>query len=550
MNASVLKDKLDRIRAEIGARADRARRAHRTHADRRARARPRAARGGARPGQDAAGAHARRGCSGCEFKRIQFTPDLMPSDVTGGNVFNQQRGAFEFLRGPVFTQLLLADEINRAPAKTQSALLEAMQERSVTIDGIDPPPARTVLRHRHAEPDRVAGDLPAARGAAGPLPVQAGRAAPERRQSRRPSSPATWRASTPARSTACGLARVTTPEELVAMQTAIRGVRVDDSMLDYITEIVGRTRSHRSLYFGASPRASIALLAGAQARAAASGARLRDPRRRQGAGAGGDAPPRRPPARRRDRGRLRRRLRRGDPARGPRPATSPPDDHAADPDAAPRAARAGAAGAGAGGAGRPDAGAADAGGRRRAARAGRCSTRCWRAGRWCVVEREAPSVLSVGRAIPVPLQIRSQARRRAGRSASPTIGRPTPRVRRPAGRARRWPRAAARPSSITCSPSRRGRATSSAITTSATRRRSGCGMRQLRLPAQRRAEGLPGRARPCAPTSCWPARTARPAGARRAPARRRERVRAPARVRPRRRVPQHRLEGDRAAAAA
>ena len=76
---------------------------------------------------------------GCESKRIQFTPDLMPSDVTGGNVFNQQRGAFEFLRGPVFTQLLLADEINRAPAKTQSSLLEAMQERSVTIDGTTRP---------------------------------------------------------------------------------------------------------------------------------------------------------------------------------------------------------------------------------------------------------------------------------------------------------------------------------------------------------------------------------------------------------------------------
>ena len=73
---------------------------------------------------------------GCQFKRIQFTPDLMPSDVTGGNVFNQGKDAFEFFAGPVFTQLLLADEINRAPAKTQAALLEAMQERSVTTDGV------------------------------------------------------------------------------------------------------------------------------------------------------------------------------------------------------------------------------------------------------------------------------------------------------------------------------------------------------------------------------------------------------------------------------
>ncbi|TMD93932.1 MAG: AAA family ATPase, partial [Chloroflexi bacterium] len=72
---------------------------------------------------------------GCGYKRIQFTPDLMPSDVTGGNVFNQQKNAFEFFPGPVFTQLLLADEINRAPAKTQAALLEAMEERQVTADG-------------------------------------------------------------------------------------------------------------------------------------------------------------------------------------------------------------------------------------------------------------------------------------------------------------------------------------------------------------------------------------------------------------------------------
>jgi MoxR-like ATPase len=75
----------------------------------------------------------------CEHRRIQFTPDLMPSDITGGNVWSQPKGAFEFLKGPVFAQLLLGDEINRAPAKTQSALLEAMQERQVTVDGVSRP---------------------------------------------------------------------------------------------------------------------------------------------------------------------------------------------------------------------------------------------------------------------------------------------------------------------------------------------------------------------------------------------------------------------------
>src|SRR6478752_3624551 len=77
--------------------------------------------------------------SGCAFKRIQFTPDLMPSDVTGSSVFERQTGTFTFIPGPIFTQMLLADEINRAPAKTQSALLEAMQDRQVTVDGVSRP---------------------------------------------------------------------------------------------------------------------------------------------------------------------------------------------------------------------------------------------------------------------------------------------------------------------------------------------------------------------------------------------------------------------------
>ena len=99
--------------------------------------------------------------SGCAFKRIQFTPDLMPSDITGSSVFERERGTFTFIPGPIFAQLVLADEINRAPAKTQSALLEAMQDRQVTVDGVSravPPPVRG---HRDAEPGGIAGDVPA-----------------------------------------------------------------------------------------------------------------------------------------------------------------------------------------------------------------------------------------------------------------------------------------------------------------------------------------------------------------------------------------------------
>ena len=207
---------------------------------------------------------------GCESKRIQFTPDLMPSDVTGGNVFSQQRGGFEFLRGPVFTQLLLGDEINRAPAKTQSSLLEAMQERSVTVDGTTRPLPEPFLVIATQNPIESQGTYPLPEAQLDrflfKLDVRHPTTANEK--AILASHLAGFDAAALDR---MGLNRITTPEELVAMQQAIRGVRVDDSLLEYIADIVGRTRGHRSLYFGASPRASIALLAGAQAHAVAAG---------------------------------------------------------------------------------------------------------------------------------------------------------------------------------------------------------------------------------------------------------------------------------------
>ena len=109
------------------------------------------------------------------FKRIQFTPDLMPSDITGTNVLeedDQGRRQFRFVEGPIFTNILLADEINRTPPKTQAALLQAMQEREVTVGPDDLSAARAVLHDRHAKPDRAGRDLSAARSAVGPLHVQ------------------------------------------------------------------------------------------------------------------------------------------------------------------------------------------------------------------------------------------------------------------------------------------------------------------------------------------------------------------------------------------
>jgi MoxR-like ATPase len=207
---------------------------------------------------------------GCETKRIQFTPDLMPSDVTGGNVFSQQRGSFEFLPGPVFTQLLLADEINRAPAKTQAALLEAMQERTITVDGTTRPLPDPFFVIATQNPIESQGTYPLPEAQLDrfffKLDVRHPTLAVEKQILA--SHLAGFDASSLDR---FGLARVTTSDELRAMQAEVRRVRVDDSILDYVADIVGRTRGHRSLYFGASPRASIALMTGAQARAATQG---------------------------------------------------------------------------------------------------------------------------------------------------------------------------------------------------------------------------------------------------------------------------------------
>ena len=123
-----------------------------------------------------------------DFNRIQFTPDLMPADIIGTNIVMEApdgKRIFEFQRGPIFAHIVLADEINRATPKTQSALLEAMQEHSVTVGGAGPPARGAVLRHGHAEPDRAGRHLSAARGAARPVPLQARRRLLDPRGTRR-----------------------------------------------------------------------------------------------------------------------------------------------------------------------------------------------------------------------------------------------------------------------------------------------------------------------------------------------------------------------------
>ena len=206
--------------------------------------------------------------SGCAFKRIQFTPDLMPSDITGSSVYSRETGQFNFVAGPIFAQLLLADEINRAPAKTQSALLEAMQDHQVTVDGTSRPlPAPFVV---------VATQNPVESQGTYPLPeAQLDRFLFKLTVDDPPSDVER----TIVRHHADGfdptdlsmLQATTSPAELVAMQQFARGIRVDDAVVTYIVELVRRTRDDKAIELGASPRASIALLKAAQVIAASEG---------------------------------------------------------------------------------------------------------------------------------------------------------------------------------------------------------------------------------------------------------------------------------------
>jgi MoxR-like ATPase len=203
---------------------------------------------------------------GCTFKRIQFTPDLMPSDVTGGNVFHQQKGTFVFNEGPVFAQLVLADEINRAPAKTQSSLLEAMQERTVTVDGVTRPLPRPFFVIATQNPIESQGTypLPEAQLDRFIFKLLVGHPGPE---IERQILVGHLRGFDANALDSAGLRRVASAEELLALSESLSRVRVDDGVIAYITDIVGRTRSHRSITHGASPRASISLLQVSQARA-------------------------------------------------------------------------------------------------------------------------------------------------------------------------------------------------------------------------------------------------------------------------------------------
>lgn len=202
---------------------------------------------------------------GCEFQRIQFTPDLLPSDVTGVSVFNQQVGEFQFRPGPILSQIVLADEVNRATPRTQSALLECMEERQVTVDGVTHKLPRPFLVMATQNPIEYEGTfpLPEAQLDRFLLRLRMGYPTAEeeseillRLQERHPIE---------------SIDQVLEAERLVEAQAAIRTVYVEDSVRHYIVGIVQKTRSHPDIALGASPRGALGLYRTAQAAAALAG---------------------------------------------------------------------------------------------------------------------------------------------------------------------------------------------------------------------------------------------------------------------------------------
>jgi MoxR-like ATPase len=205
---------------------------------------------------------------GCEFGRIQFTPDLMPADITGTSVFNLQRNEFTLVKGPVFTSFLLADEVNRAPAKTQSALLQAMQERVVTIDRdtYKLPAAFTVFATQN--PIEYEGTYPLPEAQKDRFMLKISMTFPER-ESELVLAKRMLGVDSPEHALERGEAKPVLNEgELTGAREALADVAVRDELLGYLVDLVRRTRTHESLLVGGGPRATQALLAASRAHAA------------------------------------------------------------------------------------------------------------------------------------------------------------------------------------------------------------------------------------------------------------------------------------------
>ncbi|PKO11131.1 MAG: AAA family ATPase [Chloroflexi bacterium HGW-Chloroflexi-2] len=202
---------------------------------------------------------------GCSFNRIQFTPDMLPSDVTGVSIFNQNSREFEFRAGPIISQIVLADEINRATPKTQSALLEAMEERQVTVDGITHPIPQPFMVLATQNPIEYEGTFPLPEAQLDRFLMRIRIGYPtfsneiqilELQQLKHPIE---------------DIKTVISSTEIIDMQNAIKHVYVSSAVKRYIVELTRATREHNDVYLGASPRGSLGLFRVSQAKAASVG---------------------------------------------------------------------------------------------------------------------------------------------------------------------------------------------------------------------------------------------------------------------------------------
>ncbi len=218
----------------------------------------------------------------CRFSRLQFTPDLLPSDVTGVNVFNQQQNEFEFRPGPVFANLLLVDEVNRASPKTQAALLECMEERQVSVDGVTYPLEPPFMVLATQNPIEYEGTYPLPEAQLDRFTMRLSLGYPPLAEEARMLDEQTWAGRSP-QAAASGnrlgaseppldsLPAVAGAADVLQLAEAARGVYVEESLGRYVVALLRQTRGDSRVYLGASPRAGIALLRVAKARALAEG---------------------------------------------------------------------------------------------------------------------------------------------------------------------------------------------------------------------------------------------------------------------------------------
>ncbi|HYW43695.1 MAG TPA: MoxR family ATPase [Bryobacteraceae bacterium] len=208
---------------------------------------------------------------GCEFKRIQFTPDLMPADITGNNVFNLQRNEFSLVKGPLFTTFLLADEINRAPAKTQSALLEAMQERTVTIDreSYRLSPDFTVFATQN--PIESEGTYPLPEAQKDRFMLKISMTWPEAAEELSLAQRSLTEQAPEAVLQRGEVTPCLSEADLARLREALGLIRVTDQLVEYVVQVVRRTRTDDNVLVGAGPRATQSLLRASRAWAALAG---------------------------------------------------------------------------------------------------------------------------------------------------------------------------------------------------------------------------------------------------------------------------------------